>query len=186
MMSRLWARRGSRLRVVSDHRYGYLFGAACGSLGKASGPVSARANTAATNAHPAAIGAAVAPGGIGVVAPDGARRRRSRKLAPPYSPELNPMETVFPYPGNNRLANRVFADVAAVAVAVACREAWERFAVAPDRIASIMRREWAIAPVPAHNRQNGRSRIWSGPIIATDAPSLGAAVTGPPHRYRSK
>ena len=194
MMSRLWARRGSRPRVMRDHRYGYLFGAACGSLGKAVGLVSARANTAATNAHPAAVGAAVAPGGIGVAAPDGAGRCRGRKLAPPdnialptlppYSPELNPMETVFPYPGNNRPANRVFADVAAVAVA--CREAWERFAVAPDRIASIMRREGAIAPVPAHNRQNGRSRIWSGPIIATDASSLGAAVTGPPHRYRSK
>ena len=114
-MSRLWAR--------------------CGSLGKAVGLVSARANTAATNAHPVAIGAAVAPGSVGVVAPDGAGRRKSRKLAlpdnivllalPPYSTELNSMETVFPYPGNNRLANRVFADIAAVAVAVAvaCREA---------------------------------------------------------------
>ena len=63
------------------------------------------------------------------------------------------METVFPYPGNNRPANRVFSDVAAVAEA--CREAWERFAAAPDRIASIMRRERAIAPVPAHIGQNG-------------------------------
>ena len=100
----------------------------------------------------------VAPGGIGVVALDGAGRHRSRKLALPdnivllrllpYSPELNPMETVFPYPGNNRLANRVFSDVAAVAVA--CREAWERFAVAPDLIASIMRREWVIS----HTSQN--------------------------------
>ena len=63
------------------------------------------------------------------------------------------METVSQYPGHNRLANRVFADV--TAVAEACREAWERFAGAPNRIASIMRREWAIAPVPALNRQNG-------------------------------
>ena len=58
---------------------------------------------------------------------------------PPYSSELNPMETAFQYPRGNRLANQVFADTAAVAVA--CRRAWDWFAVAPDRIASIMRRE---------------------------------------------
>ena len=162
MMSRSWARRGSRPRVARDHRYGYryLFGAACGPRGKAVGLVSERANTAAMNAHPAAIGAAVAPGSIGVVALDGAGWHRGHKLAlpdnivlptlPPYSPELNPMQTVFQYLKNNRLANRVFANVAAVDEA--CREAWEWFAAAPNRIASIMRREWAIAPVPAHNR----------------------------------
>ena len=74
---------------------------------------------------------------------------RNRKLAPPdnivllrlspYSPELNPMETVFQYLKNNRLANRVFSDVAAATEA--CREAWDWFAAARDRIASIMRRE---------------------------------------------
>ena len=164
MMSRLWARRGSRPRIVRDHRYGYryLFGAACGSRGKAVGLVSERANTAATNAHPAAIGAAVAPGSVGVVVLDGAGWHTSRELAPPdnivllklppYSPELNPMETVFQYLKNNRLANRVFADVAAVADA--CRKAWEWFAATPDRIASIMRREWAIVPALAQISQN--------------------------------
>ena len=40
------------------------------------------------------------------------------------------------------------------AVAEACRAAWERFAAAPDRIASTMRREWVIAPVPAQTSQN--------------------------------
>ena len=65
----------------------------------------------------------------------------------PYSPELNPMETVFQYLKGNRLANRVFADAAAVAEA--CRRAWDWFAAAPDRIASIMRREWATIPAQA-------------------------------------
>ena len=157
MISRLWARCGSRPRIVRDHRYGYryLFGAACGSRGKAVGLVSERANTAA-------IGAAVAPGSVCVAVLDGAGWHRGHKLAPPdnivlltlppYSPELNPMETVFRYPRDNRLANRVFADVAAVAEA--CRKAWEWFATAPNRIASIMRRKWAIAPLPTHTRQN--------------------------------
>ena len=113
--------------------------------------------------HPAAIGAAVAPGSVGVAAPDGAGRRTSRELAPPdnvvllkrppWSPELDPMETACQYPKENRLANRVFADVAAVADA--CRKAWEWFAAAPNRIASIMRRGWAIVPAPAQTRQNG-------------------------------
>ena len=71
---------------------------------------------------------------------------------PPYSPEPDPMEpdpmeTVFQYPRGNRLANRVFADAAAVTGA--CRKAWDRFAVAPDRIASIMRREWVTIPAQA-------------------------------------
>ena len=165
MMSRLWARRGTRPRVVRDHRYGYryLFGAACGARGKAVGLVSERADTAAMNAHPAAIGAAVAPGSVGVVVLDRAGWRRSRDLAPPAnlvllelppcSPELNPMETVFPYLKSNRLANRVFAD--ADAMAEACRKAWDWFAAAPDRIASVMRREWANLLAPAHPNQNG-------------------------------
>ena len=52
MMSRLWARRGSRPRAVRDYRYGYrcLFGAACGSRGKAVGPASERASTATMRA----------------------------------------------------------------------------------------------------------------------------------------
>ncbi len=116
---------------------------------------------AAMNAHPAAIGAAVAPGSVGVVALDGEGWRTSREIAPPdnvvllklppWSPELNPMETVFRYLKNNRLANRMFADVAAVTDA--CCKAWERFAAAPARIASIIRREWAIAP--AQTCRNG-------------------------------
>ena len=57
---------------------------------------------------------------------------------PPYSSELNPMETVFQYPRGNRLASRAFADAATVAEA--CRMAWDRFAAMPDKITSIMRR----------------------------------------------
>lgn len=57
-------------------------------------------------------------------------------------PERSPVETAFRHPGN-----RAFADVAAVTDA--CRNALELFAAAPDRIASIMRRGWAIAPAPA-------------------------------------
>ena len=40
--------------------------------------------------------------------------------------------------------------------------AWERFAAAPDSIASTMRREWVIAPVPAQTGQNESMRISIG------------------------
>ena len=64
------------------------------------------------------------------------------------------METVFQRLKSNRLANRVFA--AAAAVAEACRRAWDRFAAAPDRTASVMRREWTNLPAPAQASHNGR------------------------------
>ena len=63
------------------------------------------------------------------------------------------METVFRHLKGSRLANWVFADAAAVAGA--CRMAWDRFAAAPDRIASIMRREWAAIPAQAQINHNG-------------------------------
>ena len=73
---------------------------------------------------------------------------------PPYSLELNPMETVFQYLKSNLLANRVFADTAA-AVAEACCKAWDWFAAMPDRIASVMRREWANFPTLAQANHYG-------------------------------
>ena len=91
---------------------------------------------------------------------DGARSRALAPPAnlvllelPPYSPEPDPMETVFQYPRGNRLANRAFADAAAVAEA--CHMAWDWFATMPDRIASIMRREWANLPTLAQASNNG-------------------------------
>ena len=114
-------------------------------------PMSNRADPAAAmNAHLAAIGAAVAPP-ANLALPE----------LPPYSAEPDPMETVFQYRRRNRLANRAFADAAA-AVAEACRKAWDRFAAMPDRIASIMRREWAAIPAQAHTDQNGRLRTRIG------------------------
>ena len=99
-----------------------------------------------------------ASGACGVVVLDGAGRYRSKGLVvpdnivllplPPYSPELNPMETVIQFLQGNRWSNRVFDSVGAVKAA--CREAWEWLRSSPERIASLMRREWACLPkVPA-------------------------------------
>lgn len=45
-------------------------------------------------------------------------------------PERNPIETAFRCPGNDRPGNRAFANVSAATDA--CREARERFAIAPS------------------------------------------------------
>ena len=60
---------------------------------------------------------------------------------PPYSPELNPVETVWAYLRSNKLSNRVFETYEAIVDA--CCDAWTWLIAQPDRIASIGTRSWA-------------------------------------------
>ena len=90
MLIRVWACRGVRLRVPRDYRYGYcyLFSAICPETGGATGHVCDKAT---------------AEGHHALVILDGAGWHRSKVLEipgnvslqrlPPYSPELNPVET---------------------------------------------------------------------------------------------
>ena len=99
----------------------------------------------------AEIGREVAPGAHGVVVLDGAGWHAAADLAvpenvtllplPSHSPELNPVENVWEYLRQNQLGLRVWPDYDAI-VATCC-EAWNWLAAAPDRLASITRREWA-------------------------------------------
>ncbi len=153
MLTRVWALRGSRPRVPRDHRYGhcYLFSAICPDDGAAVGHVCDRANTQEMNRHLLDIGAAVPDGRHALVVLDGAGWHRSRELdcpenvsvlrLPPYSPELNPVETVFQFLKARHFANQVFETAEAVTERVA--EVWEGFAASPDRIRSIGHRSWA-------------------------------------------
>ena len=60
---------------------------------------------------------------------------------PSYAPELNPVENVWEYLRQNKLGHRVWPDYEAIVAT--CRDAWNWLAAAPDRLASITRREWA-------------------------------------------
>ena len=102
--------------------------------------------------HLAEISAAVAPGAHAVLVLDGAGWHRSGGRLrvpdnitllhlPPYSPELNPVETVWAYLRSNTLSNRVFDTYDDVATA--CCNAWNWLAAQPDRITSIGTRAWA-------------------------------------------
>jgi hypothetical protein len=111
------------------------------------------ADTEATGLHLAEIGRHVAQGAHAVVVLDGAGWHAAGGLAVPenltllplprYSPELNPVENVWEYLRQNKLGLRVWPDYDAI-VATCC-EAWNWLVAAPDRLASITRREWARA-----------------------------------------
>src|SRR5436853_5765953 len=154
-LTRVWARRGTRPRAPRDrrHTWAYLFGAVCPERAVGAALVLPYADAAATGLHLAEIGRHVAPGAHGVVVLDGAGWHAAADLAvpenvtllplPSYAPELNPVENVWEYLRQNKLGHRVWPDYEAI-VATCC-EAWNWLAAAPDRLASITRREWAKA-----------------------------------------
>ena len=132
-----WRSRTARLRPEYAHRP----------------QTQAYADTEATGLHLAEVGRAVAPGAHAVVVLDRAGWHGAGDLAvpgnltllplPSYSPELNPVENVWEYLRQNKLSHRVWESYDAI-VATCC-EAWNWLVAAPDRLASITRREWAKA-----------------------------------------
>ena len=154
-LTRVWARRGTRPRAPRDRRYtwAYLFGAVCPERAVGAALVLPYADTAATGLHLAEIGRAVAPGAHAVVVLDRAGWHGAGDLVvpgnltllplPSYAPELNPVENVWEYLRQNKLSHRVWEGYDAI-VATCC-EAWNWLVAAPDRLASITRREWAKA-----------------------------------------
>jgi transposase len=110
------------------------------------------ANGAAMTLHLAEISRQVAPGAHAVVTLDGAGWHRSGgKLRvpdnisllplPPYSPQLNPVESIWAFLRANHLSNRVYDSHAAIVDA--CCAAWNALTADPDRITSIATRPWA-------------------------------------------
>jgi hypothetical protein len=59
---------------------------------------------------------------------------------PPYSPELNPVERVWPYLRERFLSLRVFADYRAIVDA--CCDAWNRLIAEPGRLRSLCDQPW--------------------------------------------
>ncbi len=154
MLSRVWARRGTRPRIARDHRYGYvyLFSAACPATGDAVGHVCGRANTVETDRHLRDIGERVPAGKHALVVLDGAGWHRSKDLGipdnvsllrlPPYSPELNPVETVFSVLKHRHFANRVFESAEHVRETV--ERVWDAFIGRKGEVTRITTREWAV------------------------------------------
>jgi hypothetical protein len=150
----VWAERGSRPAAPRDCRYSwaYLFGAICPARGTGAALVLPFANTEMMNLHLAEISTCVAPDAHALLVIDGAgwhqpggRLKVPENITllhlPPYSPELNPVETVWAYLRSNKLSNRVFDSYDAIVDA--CCDAWNWLIAQPDRITSIGSRPWA-------------------------------------------
>ena len=109
------------------------------------------------SAHLAQIGRHVSPGAHAILVLDGAGWHSSSELVvppnislltlPPYSPELNPVENVWQFLRQNRLANRVLdshdaiVDACRDAIVDACRDAWNVLLANPERVTSITSRD---------------------------------------------
>ena len=149
----VWAERGSRPRALKDLRreWAYLFGAVCAERGVGAALVLPHANTHAMTLHLAEISRQVAPGAHAVLVCDGAGwHRTGGRLRvpdnitllrlPPYSPELNPVETIWDYLRDNKLSNSVFDTYDTIVDR--CCAAWTWLMDAPDRIRSIASTPW--------------------------------------------
>ena len=153
MLTRVWARKGTRPRIPRDYRYGYvyLFSAACPETGDAVGHVCDKANAREMNRHLRDVGRELPDGKHAVMVLDGAGWHKSKDLEipsnvsllhlPPYSPELNPIETVFPVLKHRHFANRVFENAEHVRKTVT--EVWDTFSHKTEEIMRITRRDWA-------------------------------------------
>jgi DDE superfamily endonuclease len=153
-LTRIWAKRGSRPRVLRDRRFtwAYLFGAVCPDRGVGAAIVMPTVNLDAMNKHLAEISFHVAPGSHCVLQVDGAGwHGPSEKLIvphnitllkiPPYTPELNPVENIWEYLRGNSLSNVVWETYDEI-VQASC-SAWNKLVQAPELIKSIASREWA-------------------------------------------
>ncbi len=150
----MWAERGSRPSAPKDLRYewAYLFGAVCPARGAGAALVLPTVNATMMNLHLLEIARCVSADAHAVVIVDGAgwhqlgnRLKLPPNLSllhlPPYSPELNPVETIWAYLRGNKLSNRVFDGYDDVVDA--CCDAWNWLAAQPEKITSIATRSWA-------------------------------------------
>ena len=151
--TRIWARKGTRPRQVTDLRTAcvYLFGAISPLRQTGAAAVMQRADTQGMQHHLDEISANIAPRAHAVHVLDQAGWHTTGKLKipdnitflplPPRSPELNPTENVWAYLRQRWLSNHIFKDYDAILNAVC--DAWNRLIAEPARIASIGSRPWA-------------------------------------------
>ena len=151
--TRLWARKGSRPRVVRQQQSqsAYVFGAVCARHDAAVGLVMPHANTQAMAHHLAAVSQSLPPGRHAVVVLDRAGWHTTPKLPqlpnltllplPAGSPELNPAEQVWQQLRSRHLANRCYEGYEQIVEA--CCHAWNTFTQIPGAIRSLCTRQWA-------------------------------------------
>ena len=146
-MTRVWALRGSRPRVVRQTRYEWLYviGAVCPQTGQTVGLLSPHINTNIINAFFTQFGQETDPQVHVVVVWDQAGFHTAKDLnvpenvtlvpLPTYSPELNPVENLWHYLRSHYWANRrydTYDDLRHAAI-----DAWQKAALDLEIIKSV-------------------------------------------------
>lgn len=152
-VTRLWARKGSRPRVIRQQQfeYAYIFGAVCPQKDKAVGLVMPTIGTFCMQKHLEEITKCIEPGNYGVVVFDQAAWHTTKKLQlpknisllalPPASPELNPTEQIWQVLRDRYLGNRCFNSYEHILES--CCEAWNSFTSAAGAVRQLCTRSWA-------------------------------------------
>jgi hypothetical protein len=152
-MTRIWARKGTRPRVVRQlkYEYAYLYGAVCPASGKTASLVLPNLNTMGMQKHIEEIAHQVGSSKCAVVILDRASWHTTKKLQlppniflmplPKAAPELNPVEQVWQVLRDQHLANRVFDSYDQIVDC--CCYAWNWFADGVESIKQLCSREWA-------------------------------------------
>lgn len=119
-LTKVWAEKGSRPAVIKQTRYewAYVYGAVNPQSGENAALVAASVNTPTMNEFLKVLSGQLAPDALAVLILDRAGWHVSKELdvpgnirllfLPPYSPELNPVETLWLYIKSHFLSNRVY------------------------------------------------------------------------------
>ncbi len=154
-VTRLWAKRGTRPRVIRQQQfeYAYIFGAVCPKKDRAVGLVLPMIGTVCMQKHLEEISKEIEVGNHAVIVFDRAAWHTTKKLRlpknisllplPPASPELNPTEQVWQVLRDRYLANRCFDSYEHILAS--CCDAWNAFTSVSGAVRELCSREWASA-----------------------------------------
>ena len=146
-LTRVWARRGLRPRAVRQTQYAYLYvlTAVCVGTGATSGLIAPQLNVTVVNrfleqfarALPAGVPAVLLWDGAGDPTGDGLKVPANVSLIQllPYSPELNPVENLWPSLRSHYWSLRVYRDYEALEEAAMA--AWRAVCLEPELVRSI-------------------------------------------------
>ena len=136
-LSRLWANKGTRPRVVRQQQFlsTYIFGAVCPDKDKDCALILPECNSGMMQMHLDEISSSVEQGYHAIVLMDRAGWHTTEALnipnnislmpLPSYSPELNPVEQIWQTLKRRSFSNRVFKDYDEIVDA--CSKAWNSF-----------------------------------------------------------
>lgn len=144
--------KGTRPRTIKQQQfeYTYLFGAVCPSTGQTEAIIAPWTNKEVMIEHLALISKATPPERHAVIIMDGAGWHTTDTSAefsnltiiklPPYSPELNPIEQVWSWLRQHKLANQAFTGYDDIVDK--CSRAWCDFIAQVDLVKSLCSRAW--------------------------------------------